>query len=189
MACNRLQRRSMGGVWFTNHSLRATGATALFDTGVSEAVIQKPGAYLSCFLVAWKPPWLQKGEWQGGHASKSRRAHPAIYTCGSVNGARFPSLCQTHLSTLWPLQARACFPTYINCCGLFAPFQLPAVNVNVALAFFVAYLRSSMGQERLSGLALMHVHYGMELDLEEIIINIFARKHPRRMVLSDILRE
>ena len=50
------------------------------------------------------------------------------------------------------------------------------------------YLWSSMGQERLSGLALMHVHYGMELDLEEII-NIFARKHPRRMVLSDILCE
>ena len=48
------------------------------------------------------------------------------------------------------------------------------------------YLRSSMGQERLSGLALMHIHYGMELDLDEII-NIFARKHPRRMVLSDIL--
>lgn len=48
------------------------------------------------------------------------------------------------------------------------------------------YLRSSMGQERLSGLALMHIHYGMELDLEEIV-NIFARKHPRRMVLSDIL--
>lgn len=50
------------------------------------------------------------------------------------------------------------------------------------------YLRSSMGQERLSGLALMHIHYGMELNLEEII-NTFARKHPRRMVLSDILHE
>ena len=60
------------------------------------------------------------------------------FTCGSVNGARFRSLCQTHLSTLWPLQARAHFPTYINCCDLFAPFQLPAVNVNVALALFVA---------------------------------------------------
>ena len=34
----------------------------------------------------------------------------------------------------------------------------------------------------------MHIHYGMELDLEEII-NIFARKHPQRMVLSDILCE
>lgn len=70
-----------------------------------------------------------------------RKTYPALlllmlsFTCGSVNGARFPSLCQTHLSTLWPLQARACFPTYID---LFAPFQLPAVNVNVALAFFVA---------------------------------------------------
>lgn len=48
------------------------------------------------------------------------------------------------------------------------------------------YPRSSMGQERLSGLALMHIHYGMELDLEEIITT-FARKHPRRMVLLDIV--
>ena len=43
-----------------------------------------------------------------------------------------------------------------------------------------------MGQERLGGLALLHIHYGMELDLDEII-NVFARKRPRRMVLSDIL--
>ena len=33
------------------------------------------------------------------------------------------------------------------------------------LRLLKTYLRSSMGQERLSGLALMHVHYGMELDL------------------------
>ena len=31
----------------------------------------------------------------------------------------------------------------------------------------------------------MHVHYGMELNLEEII-DIFARKHPRRIMLADI---
>ena len=48
------------------------------------------------------------------------------------------------------------------------------------------YLRSSMGQERLSGLALMHIQYSMEIDYEEVI-NIFARKHPRRMMLADIL--
>ena len=33
-------------------------------------------------------------------------------------------------------------------------------------------MRSSMGQERFSGLALMHIHYSMELNLEEIV-NIF----------------
>ena len=39
-----------------------------------------------------------------------------------------------------------------------------------------------MGQERLTGLALLHINYSLELDLDEII-NIFAHKHPRRMLL------
>ena len=46
------------------------------------------------------------------------------------------------------------------------------------------YLRSTMGQERLSGLALMHIHYGMQIDFEEVI-NIFAGRNQRRMVLLD----
>ena len=51
-----------------------------------------------------------------------------------------------------------------------------------------SYLRSTMGQERLSGLALMHVNYGMELNLDEII-STFARQHPRRMLLTDVLSD
>ena len=46
--------------------------------------------------------------------------------------------------------------------------------------------RSTMGQERLSGLALLHIHYGLDINYEEII-NIFAGRHPRRMQLLDIL--
>ncbi len=41
-----------------------------------------------------------------------------------------------------------------------------------------------MGQERLSGLALLHTQYGMKLNLDEII-NMFARKQSRRMELID----
>ena len=55
-------------------------------------------------------------------------------------------------------------------------------SINV-LRRLKTYLRSSMGQERFSGLALMHIHYSMELNLEEIV-NIFARQHPRQMVLD-----
>ena len=44
------------------------------------------------------------------------------------------------------------------------------------------YLRTTMGQDRMTGLALMHIKYNMELDLEAII-NIFAGQHPRRMLL------
>ena len=50
------------------------------------------------------------------------------------------------------------------------------------------YIRSSMGQERLTGLALLHIHYDMELDLDDVV-DIFSRKHPRRMMLADILSD
>ena len=48
------------------------------------------------------------------------------------------------------------------------------------------YLRSTIGQERLNGLALMHVHCGMNPDLEKIV-DMFANLHPRRMRMYGIL--
>ena len=45
------------------------------------------------------------------------------------------------------------------------------------------YLRSTTSQERLCGLALMHMNYSMNIDLDGVI-NIFARKHPRRLALG-----
>ena len=41
-----------------------------------------------------------------------------------------------------------------------------------------------MGQTSLKGLALMHVHYGVPVDHEEVIKR-FVRKHLRRIVLPD----
>ena len=49
------------------------------------------------------------------------------------------------------------------------------------------YLRNSMGQERLNGLALMTIHRDIEVDIEAII-DRFARRHPRRMTMIDILK-
>ena len=48
------------------------------------------------------------------------------------------------------------------------------------------YLRFSMGQERLSSLALLHINQSMTIDFDAVI-NSFSRKHPRRMILKDIL--
>ena len=50
------------------------------------------------------------------------------------------------------------------------------------------YLRSTMVQDRLNGLALMHAHREMELDLEQNI-DLFANLHPRRMRMENILNE
>lgn len=43
-----------------------------------------------------------------------------------------------------------------------------------------------MGEERLNGLALMHAHRDIALDLDEII-DLFASLHPRRMRMANIL--
>lgn len=48
------------------------------------------------------------------------------------------------------------------------------------------YLRNSMGEERLAGLALMHIHHSTEID-ESQIIGMFLRKHRRRLFLGSVL--
>lgn len=50
------------------------------------------------------------------------------------------------------------------------------------------YLRRTMTTERQSGLAMMNINYGRAIDIDEII-NIFANRHPRRLVLKDILTD
>ena len=47
-------------------------------------------------------------------------------------------------------------------------------------------LRSSMTNERLTGLTLMHLHRDIDIDVDEIL-DTFARKHPRKIQLSNIL--
>ena len=43
-----------------------------------------------------------------------------------------------------------------------------------------------MKQERMNGLALLHVHRDLELDLEKIV-DLFAMKHPRRIEMINVL--
>ena len=48
------------------------------------------------------------------------------------------------------------------------------------------FMRSSMSEERLSSLALMHVHYDMEIDLDEAV-NKFSNLHTRKLELGSVL--
>ncbi|WAR24223.1 P52K-like protein [Mya arenaria] len=48
--------------------------------------------------------------------------------------------------------------------------------------------RSTMGQSRFNALMLLFIHRDIKLDIEEIV-NIYARKYPRRMLLIDPLCE
>ena len=50
------------------------------------------------------------------------------------------------------------------------------------------YLRNSMSESRLKGLALLNIHQAIAVDINEVI-DRFASKHPRRMALVDILSD
>ena len=43
-----------------------------------------------------------------------------------------------------------------------------------------------MGKDRLSWLALLHFHYEKSMDLD-MVVNLFSKKHPRRMELDEIV--
>lgn len=45
-----------------------------------------------------------------------------------------------------------------------------------------------MSEDRLTGLALMNIHKNMPVNIEEVIEN-FAREDPRRMKLSNIIKD
>ena len=56
------------------------------------------------------------------------------------------------------------------------------------LRILKTYIRTTMGQDRLNGLALMHVHYSMNLEVD-VIVEQFCKMHPRRMELIDIMKD
>jgi len=55
-----------------------------------------------------------------------------------------------------------------------------------ALRSLHTWSRASMGQDRLSALAMLHVHYMHPINLLEVV-DKFAKKHPRRMQLDNLL--
>ena len=49
------------------------------------------------------------------------------------------------------------------------------------------YMRASMGKDRLSHLALLHIHYTTPVDLDTVV-DCYARLHPRRLQLENLLQ-
>lgn len=82
-------------------------------------------------------------------------------------------------------------------CNVFTILQLLAtVPISSAscersistLRYLKTYLRNTMTQDRLNGLALMYVHKDKHINLDQVI-DLFAQMHPRRMRMADILHD
>ena len=49
------------------------------------------------------------------------------------------------------------------------------------------YLRASMGKDRLPHLALLHIYYTTPMGLDTVV-DCYARSHPRRLQLENLLQ-
>ena len=79
----------------------------------------------------------------------------------------------------------ALFPNVLTVLKLVA--TIPVVTCECersvsALRRLKTYLRNSIGQERLSSLAMMYTHYSHDVDLDKVI-DQFEDRHPRRIAL------
>ena len=84
-----------------------------------------------------------------------------------------------------------CTPTYEVCLLLVVPFLLVLPNLSVhSLACNESSHISETGclMSGQSGLALMHLHHDLDIDVDEIC-SIFVTKHKRRMFQGRILYE
>ncbi|XP_035665754.1 52 kDa repressor of the inhibitor of the protein kinase-like [Branchiostoma floridae] len=57
-----------------------------------------------------------------------------------------------------------------------------------ALRWLNNYMRASMGKMRLSNLALIHIHYDTDIDLDKVV-DCFALLNPRRLELENLLKD
>jgi len=83
------------------------------------------------------------------------------------------------------------YPKITECLKIFLTLPVTTCecerNVS-ALRRLKTYLRNTMPQTRLTELTLLHIHYNMEIGLDEIIRR-FSWLHPRRMEPANIQSE
>ena len=100
---------------------------------------------------------------------------------GQVSLPKTPSFTLPHASSLFP---NIKVLLLILC-------TLPVTSCSAERSFsglkrIKTPLRSTMGNECLSSLALLHLHRDIDVRVEDIV-DEFARRHPRRLQLVDIL--
>ena len=96
--------------------------------------------------------------------------------------------CAT-FATLHPTIDKLTFPNIYGAMQLLATFPITTCTCERSLSVLCrlkTYLRNTMGESRLNGLALLHVHREIDLDINEVI-DYFAMQNPRQIKFYDIL--
>lgn len=101
----------------------------------------------------------------------------------------FQGTVPTTLGMLLPCIDKLIFPNISVALQIAATIPVTSCSCERSISVIrrlKTFLRNTMGQNRLNGLAMLHVHREIKLESTEVIER-FALEHPRRMKLVDIL--
>lgn len=147
-------------------------------------------------LVLWSQLWADKWDehWKAlkqQHLEATGSEHLSV-TPSEEKVLKTGAVPNTIASTLMVTEPEI-FPNIYYLLSILA--VLPATTCEVERCFsslrrLKTYLRSTMGEDRLTGLALMHIHQHITIEnhIDEIV-NDFATMHPRRMRLANIFED
>ncbi len=102
-------------------------------------------------------------------------------------GTKIPNTVQTTLRATDPIL----YPNILRAMCVLGVLPITTCECErsvSALRRLKTYLRSTMSQTRLTGLALMHVHRDIQCDTEKLVTAL-ASKHPRRMEFCDLIQD
>lgn len=108
-----------------------------------------------------------------------------IWTEKKVKAEDIPEKIANTLKSVDP----ASFPNVFTILQILATIPVTSCSCERSISclrYLKNYQRGTTGEERLNGLAIMHAHRNIPLDLDEII-DLFASLHPRRMRMANIL--
>lgn len=94
----------------------------------------------------------------------------------------------TTIEGLLPYADIHSFPNILTAIRIFGTISVTTCSCERSISTLrrlKSYMRSTMGEKRLLGLSLVMVHPETVLNIDDVI-NRFARKYPRRIMLADI---
>ena len=148
---------------------------------------------LSAELLLWKQKWNDEWDtkWKSIQDEHTRVSEPLRPSVTELNRLKQSAVPSTVASALRATSCTEIFPNIHYFLTILAVLLLTTCEAerNIScLRRLKTFMRSTMSEDRLTGLALMHTHKQLVVDIPSII-DMFAREHPRRMKLECVLND
>ena len=150
-----------------------------------------PSVFLSCRGVSWKEKFMQFVKIYESDLPYPRQMSSEIDLWEKYWKESYSSPVPSSISESLALVDQIAFPNIsvtLKILGVIPVTSCECERSISALRRLKTWLRSTMEEERLNGLALMHINNDVKIDIEKVV-DVFARENRTRMRLADILND